>query len=70
MGVDENNTPNIEDRRTQSSKDLMVMAEKPGEELLKKISELCLRGGDGVVKAAVRMEILELKGMLSLSSHL
>ncbi|GMT10649.1 hypothetical protein PFISCL1PPCAC_1946, partial [Pristionchus fissidentatus] len=67
MGVDEENTENFslheKQRRSESSDALLEYAEhnKENQDLLSKIDYLCQRGGDGVDKTAVRMEILELK---------
>lgn len=62
MGVDEQNTDvwNVK-KRTASSAELMQMADKAESDLLHKIDELCNRGGDGVTRPAVRMEMFELK---------
>uniref|UniRef100_A0A8R1HXL7 CTP synthase n=3 Tax=Caenorhabditis japonica TaxID=281687 RepID=A0A8R1HXL7_CAEJA len=62
MGVDEQNT-DIWDvkRRTESSAELMHMADQTEFDLLNKIDELCQRGGDGVTRPAVRMEMFEMK---------
>jgi len=68
MGVDEFSQevyPGIEEeRRTRSSAALMRLAhvENTKSTLLQKITELCQRGGDGISKTAVRMEIVELQG--------
>jgi len=67
MGVDETTTMIEADRRTESSAALVQMANTEdqgliGEEaLLDKITRLCERGGDGVTKTAVRMEMIEMK---------
>ncbi|TKR86844.1 hypothetical protein L596_011353 [Steinernema carpocapsae] len=67
MGVDETTTMIEADRRTESSAALVKMANSAdngfaGEEaLLAKIDRLCERGGDGVTKTAVRMEMIEMK---------
>ncbi|CAD6191561.1 unnamed protein product [Caenorhabditis auriculariae] len=62
MGVDEQHTTIWEEKkRTQSSAALMKMADENGE-LLDKIDDLCHRGGDGVTRPAIRMEMCELKG--------
>ncbi|PIC13478.1 hypothetical protein B9Z55_027837 [Caenorhabditis nigoni] len=62
MGVDEQNT-DIWDvkKRTDSSAELMQMADKAEIDLLHKIDDLCHRGGDGVTRPAVRMEMFEMK---------
>lgn len=62
MGVDEQNTE-IWDvkKRTDSSAELMQMADKAEMDLLHKIDDLCQRGGDGVTRPAVRMEMFEMK---------
>ncbi|CAJ0577531.1 unnamed protein product, partial [Mesorhabditis spiculigera] len=64
MGVDESNIHEAVLATTKSSADLMKMAhdQQRKESLLGKITELCHRGGDGVVRPAVRMEMLELEG--------
>lgn len=72
MGVDEgstNLTVTDEVRRTESSSALLKLAADTVEfkdqsisDLLNKIERLCLKGGTGVDKTAVRMEIVELKG--------
>lgn len=63
MGVDEQNT-DIWDvkKRTDSSAELMQMADQTEIDLLHKIDDLCQRGGDGVTRPAVRMEMFEMKG--------
>uniref|UniRef100_A0A1I7XN03 CTP synthase n=1 Tax=Heterorhabditis bacteriophora TaxID=37862 RepID=A0A1I7XN03_HETBA len=64
MGVDETSTTSFSvKKRTESSAALMQMAgsHPDNEDLLSKISELCQRGGDGVTRPAVRMEICEMK---------
>ncbi|CAI5451607.1 unnamed protein product [Caenorhabditis angaria] len=62
MGVDEQNTE-IWDvkKRTDSSTQLMKLADQIDQDLLNKIDDLCQRGGDGVTRPAVRMEMFELK---------
>ncbi|CAI2352541.1 unnamed protein product [Caenorhabditis sp. 36 PRJEB53466] len=62
MGVDEQNT-DIWDvkKRTESSAELMQMADQAEIGLLNKVDELCQRGGDGVTRPAVRMELFEMK---------
>lgn len=66
MGVDESNTSVFSEKpkRTTSSSVLMELAGKttPNEDLLAKITDLCHRGGDGITRPAVRMEMLELQG--------
>lgn len=61
MGVDESNANVLS--TSKSSADLMKMAHdhQLKDHLLEKISDLCRRGGDGVVRPAVRMEMLELE---------
>ncbi|KAK6753049.1 hypothetical protein RB195_012574 [Necator americanus] len=64
MGVDETTcTVFSKQCRTQSSAALMKMAgdHAADEDLLSKISDLCHRGGDGVTRPALRMEMCELK---------
>uniref|UniRef100_A0A1I7YI96 CTP synthase n=1 Tax=Steinernema glaseri TaxID=37863 RepID=A0A1I7YI96_9BILA len=66
MGVDETTTMIEADRRTESSAELVEMANsengKAGlDELLNKIDRLCERGGDGTDKTAVRMEMIEMR---------
>ncbi|TKR67923.1 hypothetical protein L596_023995 [Steinernema carpocapsae] len=66
MGVDEMTTMIEADRHTESSATLVKMANSAdngfaGEKtLLAKIDRLCERGGDGVTKTAVRMDIIEM----------
>jgi len=72
MGVDEKSSEKNFDQHlpaTNSSAGLISLAkdnapidcEKANEALLDKIRNLCKRGGDGVMAAAIRMEIVELK---------
>lgn len=66
MGVDETNVDGNIQTRTNSSAALMKLAETvPGDSLellLKKIDDLCIRGGDGKQKTAIRMEMCEIQG--------
>uniref|UniRef100_A0A1I7SZC1 CTP synthase n=1 Tax=Caenorhabditis tropicalis TaxID=1561998 RepID=A0A1I7SZC1_9PELO len=62
MGVDEQNTADWHiKKRTESSAELMEMANQAELDLLHKIDDLCQRGGDGVTRPAVRMEMFEMK---------
>ncbi|EYC35340.1 hypothetical protein Y032_1076g3551, partial [Ancylostoma ceylanicum] len=64
MGVDETTgTAFTKQCRTQSSAALMKMAgdHAANEDLLSKITDLCHRGGDGVTRPALRMEMCEMK---------
>lgn len=64
MGVDETSCTSItKHSRTESSTALMKMAgdHQANEDLLAKITDLCHRGGDGVTRPALRMEMCELK---------
>uniref|UniRef100_A0AC35UAJ1 CTP synthase n=1 Tax=Rhabditophanes sp. KR3021 TaxID=114890 RepID=A0AC35UAJ1_9BILA len=62
MGVDESNEINHIQRRTQSANNLIELASiHRHENLLQTIRELCSRGGNGLSKTAVRMEIIEMK---------
>ncbi|KAL6742739.1 hypothetical protein Aduo_015859 [Ancylostoma duodenale] len=64
MGVDETTgTAFTKQCRTQSSAALMEMAgdHAANEDLLTKITDLCHRGGDGVTRPALRMEMCEMK---------
>ncbi|VDM66001.1 unnamed protein product, partial [Strongylus vulgaris] len=64
MGVDETTgTVFSKQCRTQSSAALMKLAEDhaANEDLISKITDLCHRGGDGVTRPALRMEMCEMK---------
>ncbi|VDL64018.1 unnamed protein product [Nippostrongylus brasiliensis] len=64
MGVDETSCTSLtKHARTQSSAALMKMAvdHTVEEDLLSKITDLCHRGGDGVTRPALRMEMCEMK---------
>ncbi|CAJ0929395.1 unnamed protein product, partial [Mesorhabditis belari] len=63
MGVDESTASLNVISTSKSSADLMKMAheQQNKETLLDKITDLCHRGGDGVVRPAVRMEMLEME---------
>ncbi|KAJ1350297.1 hypothetical protein KIN20_006059 [Parelaphostrongylus tenuis] len=65
MGVDETTCTTLSTShcRTQSSAALMKLAKeyRANEDLVSAISDLCHRGGDGVTRPALRMEICEMK---------
>ncbi|CEF68882.1 CTP synthase 2 [Strongyloides ratti] len=62
MGVDESSNIDDVQRRTASANNLIEMATSyQSGNLLQAINQLCTRGGNGVSKTAVRMEILEIK---------
>ncbi|VDO52774.1 unnamed protein product [Haemonchus placei] len=64
MGVDETSSTTLtEHSRTESSAALMKMAvdHQFFQSLISKITDLCHRGGDGVTRPALRMEMCEMK---------
>uniref|UniRef100_A0A0N5BR66 CTP synthase (glutamine hydrolyzing) n=1 Tax=Strongyloides papillosus TaxID=174720 RepID=A0A0N5BR66_STREA len=62
MGVDESSNIDEIQRRSTSANNLIHLAtSSQSNNLLQTINDLCTRGGNGISKTAVRMEIIEMK---------